>query len=155
VPPEECSAKSRLAEYLRRREPGPLTEAEWTRLRAALAPATAGYLRRLLRASGVPLDPLVEGVRQDAFDGLERTLAALAGEYETARSAGDLGRQAACRAVVIQAKDHARFSMARTKDPGVAARKREMVEWMLVWLGNPSLFSAWVALRKRCLAGSR
>jgi hypothetical protein len=42
-----------------------------------LAPISAGYLRRLLRSSGVVLHPLVEGVRQEDLESLERSLLAL------------------------------------------------------------------------------
>ena len=100
---------------------------------------SAGYLRGLLREAGVPLDPLVEGVRQDSFDSLERTLAALAREY----AAGDRGVKDACRAAVIEAKDHARWALKRHPE------KQEMIEWMLVWLENPRIFETWVRLRRR------
>ena len=46
---------------------------ERERLRLELAPISYSYLRRLPRASGVPLTPDVEGVRQEDFAALERT----------------------------------------------------------------------------------
>lgn len=49
---------------------------ERERLRVELAPISDSYLRRLPRASGVPLTPEVEGVRQEDFAALERTLLA-------------------------------------------------------------------------------
>lgn len=93
-------------------------------------------LRRAVRQCGVPLDPLVEGVRQDCFEELARTLVALEHAYEA-------GEQNRTRALVIEAKAHARFSAAKRPE------KREMVEWMLVWLHDPSLFETWVKLRLR------
>ena len=93
-------------------------------------------LRRAVRQCGLPLDPLVEGVRQDCFEELARTLVALQHTYEA-------GEQKRTRALVIESKAHARFSAA--KHPV----KREMVEWMLVWLHDPSLFEIWVKLRLR------
>jgi hypothetical protein len=43
---------------------------------------------------------------------------------------------------VIAAKSRARF-LSR-KYP----LKAEMVEWMLVWLGDPAMFPAWAQLRR-------
>jgi hypothetical protein len=86
---------------------------------------------------------MVEGVRQDSFEGLERTLLALEREY----SAGN-GRARACRRLVIQAKDHARLALRRLEGAERAARE-EMILWMLTWLDNPGAFPIWLALRKR------
>jgi len=120
-----------------------------------LAPVSEAYLRNLVRECGLPLDPLVEGVRQDTFENLSRTLVALAVEYERAAAAGNHTRAAACRRAVLTAKDHARLAVRR---PGVTAAqtamKREMVEWMLLWLENPALFPGWVAIRTKLQAGS-
>ena len=33
--------------------------------------------------------------------------------------------------------------------PAKQAEKKEMVEWMLVWLENPEVFPAWVDARKK------
>ena len=119
------------------------------------APVSAGYLRRLLRAAGVPLAPMVEGIRQEDFESLERTLLAMEKEYGQARTQGHAARQLACRRAVIEAKDHARWSIRRPNaGPEKKAMKQEMVEWMLVWLDNPEVFPAWVRLRKRA-AGKR
>ncbi len=107
-------------------------------IRAALGPISESYLRRLLRASGVPLDPLVEGVRQSGFDDLERTLTALA--------ACD---RSGARRLVIEAKEHARLALKRKPDPA----REEMILWMLTWLENPDTFPIWVRLRKAVLAG--
>ena len=97
-------------------------------------------LRRAVRNSGIPLTPLVEGVRQDTFENLARSLVALQHEYEATRDQR-------IRAMIIESKAHAR--LAALKRP----EKREMVEWMLVWLHDPSLFETWVRLR--LLAGHR
>ncbi len=102
---------------------------QWDRLRASLAPISEGYLRRLLRASGVPLTPEVEGVRQENFSQLERTL--LAAEHPAA---------------VREAKLHA--ELARRSPNANRAVKTEMIEWMRVWLETPSAFPVWVRLRK-------
>jgi hypothetical protein len=106
-------------------------------------------LRRLLRLCGCALSPMVEGVRQESFDALERTLAMLAVEYE--RSGSE--RRRAIRRLVITAKDHARYAAHRAKQTQKRAEKEEMVEWMLVWLENPPVFCQWVRLRRASSTG--
>jgi hypothetical protein len=150
----KSSAKARLAEYLALRPPGPVAEEEFERLLSLLAPVSRAYLRRLLRQSGIPLAPLVEGVRQDSADELERTLRALETVYREARRHGDAERQRQCRRLVIEAKDHARWALRRGKlSAEQAGWRREAIDWMLVWLENPEAFPVWAALRRRRLEG--
>jgi len=49
-------------------------DVEFERLRSELADIPEAALRKLLRETAVPLAPLVEGVRQDTFENLARTL---------------------------------------------------------------------------------
>ena len=133
------SKKSRLHDYLARTRPAIVTPAEWDGIARELAPVSDSYLRQLLRDSGIPLHPLIEGVCQDTFENLERTLLQLETQYES----GDAAARKACRDLVIRAKDHARF--ARAKMP----EKEEMILWMLTWLENPPAFPIWLALRKQ------
>jgi hypothetical protein len=50
-----------------------------------------------------------------------------------------------CREQVIAAKDRAKWlSRKRNIDGEVRYRKATMAEWMLIWLGDPALFPAWV-----------
>jgi hypothetical protein len=113
----------------------------------ALSPVSSRYLRELLRASGVRLHPVVEGVRQDTLENLERTLTNLAGIYERAKAESDRALEKECRTLVIEAKDHARIAAQRTKSP----QKAEVVRWALVWLENPGVFVEWARLRRRAL----
>jgi hypothetical protein len=46
----------------------------------------------LLRGSGVPLHPLVEGVRQESMEALERTLGALAKQEPSNRNNAAVGK---------------------------------------------------------------
>lgn len=135
-----------LREYLDRSRPLMIGEAECGEIARELAPISERYLRELLRDCGIPLAPLIEGVRQDSFDNLERTLLALEIEYEES----DAVRRRACRECVISAKDHTRFALRRLPqaDPR-RADKDEMLLWMLTWLENPPAFPAWLELRKR------
>ncbi len=118
-------------------------------LRQRLGPVGKALFRGLLRECGVPLSPLVEGVRQDDFAHLERTLLQLAQEYRQAGGQADRGRQRLCRRAVIEAKDHARLA---SRNPRTSREKQlekeEMVLWMMTWLENPGVFGSWVALRK-------
>jgi hypothetical protein len=139
--------RAELARWLEREQPAEIGEREWTAIELGLAPVSSGYLRRLLRESGVRLAPVVEGVRQEDMTTLERSLLALFDEYER----GDAARRAMVRRLVIEAKDHARWS-ARRK-PDTRPVKEEMALWMLTWLENPPLFRQWVQLRKRSETG--
>ena len=133
--------RAKLQDWIARNRPARIGEAEWEEIRRYLAPVSTGYLRRLLRDAGVELAPVVEGVRQEDFDALERTLLALAEEY----ARGGAPRRSALRRLVIEAKDHARFA---ARKPEKREEKEEMKLWMLTWLENPPLFPQWVRLRR-------
>lgn len=130
-----------LQEWLHRQRPARIGEMEWAMLHVDLAPISGSHLRRLLRESGVPLAPLVEGVRQESFDALESSLLNFLQEYERADVAG----RTSVRRVVIEAKEHARWA---ARNPEKRAEKAEMALWMLTWLENPPLFPQWVRLRR-------
>jgi hypothetical protein len=132
-----------------------VTEGGWLALRAAFPDASLPMLRKAVRQSGLPMAPMVEGVRQDSFEELARTLRALQMEYESAETAQDRGRMRALRERVIEAKTHARFAARRAKEMPSNTRE-EMIEWMLVWLNDPKLFGGWAKLalaRKHSLRG--
>jgi hypothetical protein len=55
----------------------------------------------------------------------------------------------ACRDTVIEAKDRARWASRNQRAAELKRRiKAEMVEWMLVWLGDPALFDKWARRRQ-------
>jgi len=128
--------------WIERVRPALIGEEEWDALRRELSPISAGYLRKLLRESGLPLAPLIEGVRQDTFEALESSLLKLLDEYQR----GDAARRASVRRLVIDAKDHARWA---AKNPDKREEKDEMALWMLTWLENPPVFPQWVQLRRK------
>ena len=134
-----------LARWLEGRHPAQIGEAEFALLRAELAPVSESYLRKLLRECGVPLDPMVEGVRQATFAELEASLLRLLAEYE----AGDPARRMAVRRLVITAKEHSRLA---ARDPGKRPDKEEIILWLTTWLENPPVFREWLNIRRR-LAG--
>lgn len=152
MPSETESKKRRLDEWLARHRPASLGEAEWKALLDALAPISESYLRELLRRTRLPFEQPWAGVRQKSFEELEESLLEVGRVYAEARRANraDLARY--CRRQVITAKDHARLASRNPRAaPEVRARKAEMVEWMLVWLGDPELFPEWVRVRRRIL----
>jgi hypothetical protein len=132
-----------VREYLAGRQFPIVDEAAATEIGNSLG-LSESALRRLLIELNASMSPLVEGIRQDSFDELERTLLALLGEYQAA----ERERAQACRRRVITAKDHARFALARLEGPAKTDRE-EMILWMLTWLENPGVFPQWLALRKR------
>ena len=134
--------RAELQQWLARQRPARIGEREWAMLHVDLAPISGSHLRRLLRESGVPLAPLVEGVRQESFEALESSLLSLLLEYERSDVAG----RTSVRRVVIEAKDHARWA---ARNPEKRAEKQEMALWILTWLENPPLFPQWVKLRRQ------
>jgi hypothetical protein len=144
------SVKQRLADYLAAAQPCTIDEAVWLDLLAKLAPVSESYLRDLLRATGLPFAQPYAGVRQHSFEELEQSLRELTTVYAAALAAADRQRARYCRRQVIAAKDRAKFLAAGSRQPGDKhAQKREMADWMLVWLENPGVFPAWVEARKK------
>lgn len=138
--------KGLLLNKLNEWRPKSIDEARFRMLQQMFAPISEGWARRVLRESGIPLAPMVEGVRQDSLEALDRTLLNLLGEYEAARQAADRERARSVRRLVILAKDHARLS-ARAAEGRRKRDKEEMVLRMLTWLENPGIFRQWIQLR--------
>ena len=130
-----------LTRWLEEHHPARVGEAEFTSLRAALAPVSESYLRKLLRECGAPLHPMVEGVRQGTFPELEASLLRLLAEYECS----DPPRRMAIRRLVITAKEHARLA---ARNPAKRPDKEEMILWLTTWLENPPVFREWVSIRR-------
>ena len=138
--------KKQVLDRLAAMAPASVDEGLFASLREEFPGVRERTLRDALRESGVPLAPLVEGVRQDSFDNLERTLGKLAEIYESAPTPG----RRTLRAMVITAKDHATLA-ARNRRVAEEKRmeKEEMLLWLRTWLENPSLFRTWARLRRR------
>jgi hypothetical protein len=133
--------RAELARWLDQHRPARIGETEFEALGRALAPVSESYLRKLVREAGVPLAPMVEGVRQGSLDQLEASLLVFQHEYQR----GDRARRAAVRRVVIASKEHARLA---ARNSAKRAEKEEMILWLLTWLENPPLFADWVRLRR-------
>jgi len=132
-----ASKKQLLQQLLSNPAPDRIEPGQFADLAAQLAPISTAYLRHLLRDSSVPLDALVEGVRQDSFQHLARTLSALSAAYEQ--------NPKPARALVLEAKAHAKLALRR--DPNPSARQMK-IEWIIRWLENPPIFPLWISLQK-------
>lgn len=139
------SAKSQIAALLKEHGWTRIAAVEWQVLREALPAISESTLRRRLLDLEIAVEQPWRGVDSESLEALEASLNALAAVYPAYPQAA--------RSVVIVAKDKARFAARNLK---AAAEKRalrsEMVEWMLVWLGDPGMFADWARLRKAYLA---
>jgi hypothetical protein len=146
MPPRSESKRRKLQAYLAEVKPSIIDERVWEELQSRLTPVSAGYLRELLLATGVPLSPLIEGVRQDSLDQTQRTLLALSDVYKAATPQ----RRRIIRSAVIESKDRIRWALKRSgTDEEKRAPKEEMLLWVLTWLENPEIFPVWLGLRRR------
>ncbi len=103
---------------------------------AQLQPVSNSYFRKLLRESEFALSPLVEGVRQETRESLERTLLGLLRAPPTE-----------ARVEVVEAKRHALLAQQKNPTP----EREEKILWLTIWLENRALFPEWLNLRKRQL----
>lgn len=134
---------SKRAELERRMQAmAAIDEASWKSLREELAPISESYLRKLIRQSGRPMSPLVEGVNTHSLEDAARTLCALSTEYQ----AGDSVRRKQCRTPVLEAKRHLSWSLAKGGNAG--EEKKEILLWVSIWLENPQVFPDWIAIRR-------
>ncbi len=148
--PERRSRKQALREFLAVGPISAIGEAEWQAALRALAPVSESYLRDLLRETGLPFAQPYAGIRQKSFADLEHDLREMLVIYTDAMHMGDRQRARYCRRQVIAAKDRARFVARNPKtSPEKRAQKKEMAQWMLVWLENPEVFPVWAEARKR------
>lgn len=99
---------------------------------------SAAYLRKKLRERGHAMDALVEGVRQDSVEHLERTLKALALAY-----AED---PVAARSQVLEARRHLGFALRR--EPENPLRVVTLLH-LRTWLENPPIYPLWADLQKQ------
>lgn len=142
-----ASKKSKVRELIAVRGWTRIGEAEWKALAAAVPEVSTSDLKHAAMEAGVEVEAPWSGVAQQTFDELEISLRNLSAVY-AARA--DLRRF--CRTEVIRAKDRARLvSRNRRVSETKRAAKAEMVEWMLVWLGDPAMFPKWARLRRERL----
>jgi hypothetical protein len=143
MPRRRNTKRALLNTHLAESQPAIIDENVWAELQVRLAPVSNGYLRELVIATGLPMSPIVEAVRQDSFEQAERTLIALTQAYVEAAAE----RRKRIRGAVIDSKDRLRWSLKRP-DP----MKQEILLWVMTWLENPEIFPTWLALRRRAEA---
>ena len=88
MPSRKPSKVAKLAEAIATRGYTRIGEEEFRQLLGDMGAAREDVLRRLLRECGLPLAPLVEGVRLTDPGEAERTATALLREYEAAAAPG-------------------------------------------------------------------
>ena len=136
----QVTKKQRVLEFAASRAWTEIGEAEWNELRAALPDVSEATMRD----TGLSIAAPWCGVRQHSLEDLEDSLNAFATVYS---ERPDL--RSYCREQVIAAKDHARFASRSPRiEEARRALKAEMVDWMLVWLDDPSMFGVWAAMRR-------
>lgn len=122
----------------------------WNELRRVFDTVTENTLRHDLLDSGLPLDPLVEGVRFDTIEDLARSLTTLADCYLQQMEANPNEPMCVARKCVLEARRKAEAVLGNSR---VAPQKRAAMEekflWLRTWLENPALFPAWASLRLR------
>lgn len=154
---EQEPAKRQTSRQLRRAAIAALVEREqwalvdlaaWDALRRAFGEVTENTLRHDLLDSGLPLDPLVEGVRFDTIEHLARSLTALAVCHRSAMEASPNESMSLARKLVLEARRKAEAVLGNSR---VAREKREAMEekflWLRTWLENPEVFAVWAPLR--------
>ena len=134
---QKPTCKNKVAAWLAEHDPPRIEPQHIKQLLNDLAPIKEVTVRRFLRESQWPLAPLVEGVRQDNEDNLQRTLIALAHEYET--------NPTATRAAVLTARQHAEWNLRRNP---ADSHLTEAMLWIRTWLENPTIFETWSKLRR-------
>jgi len=119
--------------------------AEWGELSAAFPDNSKTLFNEVLAEAAISVEQPFRGVDTGSLKGLEQTLRELSAYY----AGSEKDAQRMCRAMVIAAKDRARFASRGVKAE-LAKRelKARMVEWMLVWLDDPTVFPIWATLRQ-------
>lgn len=139
----KLSRKKQAAQFAAEHNWDTIGAVEWRQI----AEAFPGISASTLEEAGLEVEQPWRGVKQHTFDELTQSLRALAIVYA---EQPDLRRFT--RDQVIAAKDRAKWA---SRSPRVDQEKRkakaEMAEWMLVWLDDPAMFTAWVERRRAVL----
>lgn len=138
------SNRQRVGDFLKEQGWSRLGASEWASLCRKFPGIKERSLREAVRLAQIEIEQPWAGVDVHNFDGLQQSLIDLAEIYRR-----DSELRQYIRSQVIEAKDRTRGA---SRNQRISAEKRamkaEMVEWFLVWLGDPALFSAWVTLRQ-------
>ena len=142
------SKKQKIRDFVTQQGYVCLGGSEWEELRAAFPDCTEHLLREAVQQAGAELKQPWAGVDAHTLEGLGASLTQLSRFY-----AEDASFRVYIRSTVIAAKDRARGASRNLRvEHSKRLTKAEMVNWLLVWLDDPAMFPAWVALRKQALA---
>lgn len=119
-------------------------------------PLSRSYLLAVLSHTDVPISRSLGGLPVDLRHRVKfkcpweaaQSLTDLQREYEASREAGNRIRCEDCRRAVRQAKDRLRMLLRHRNQPlAKRAERLEILQWFLVWLESPSIFSDWLKAR--------
>jgi len=140
-----AASRQLVRNYVTQRGWSVMGEREWIELHEAFPDAS----ETTLQGCGIPIEAPWCGIASHTLAELEESLLAFTRVYA---ERPDLRRY--CRDEVIAAKDRARWAAKSSRVEESKRRlKSEMVEWMLVWLGDPATFPVWARLRKDIIVG--
>lgn len=149
-----------VREYLEIHEPEVIDREAFQRIRqyATAAsqrpkPPSRDYILDILLGTDIAVDRAIGGipvdlrgtVRTEDREHAKRSLVALAAEYSKSL---DAVRRGDVRRAVLRTKNHLKLALARPMSPEKLEVKQEIFEWLLVWLENPGVFEAWLAVRE-------
>ena len=158
------SIRGLIHAFLEERRPARIGANEWESLIARVAHGVGDarrinprYVLEVLHETELEIDRSLGGLPRDLRGRVHsknaevaaESLLAMCAEYAQAREAGDRARAEDVRRAVRQAKDRVRLTLRRKNLRDDTRReKQELLEWFLVWLENPGVFPAWLAVRR-------
>ncbi|MCZ2154618.1 MAG: hypothetical protein LC114_12065 [Bryobacterales bacterium] len=124
----------------------------WGEFQREFPSVAQNTLRHDLFDTGLPLDPLVEGVRFDTIEDFHRSLTALAARHRANLEQQPGQPMTTARSRVLEGRRKAELAL---RNPRLTAEKRAAMQekflWLRTWLENPGLFEGWAALRLKKL----
>lgn len=150
------SVRQAVLAYLDKRKPAIVDRRTFLRIRRHAARATGrsklpspAYLLDVLLDTEVPVDAAIGGIPTDLrgrvrigdLEEAKESLLAMTREYV---AAPDPQRASDVRRAVVRTKDHLKLGIPRGMSEEKQRVKGVILEWLLVWLENPTIFEPWV-----------
>ena len=162
--PRKPSIKSLILSYLEENATCAVNRAELAAICAHVdralkrdKPVSRAYVLDVLSETQVEIDRALGGLPVDlrgrvhfhSADAAAASLTDMSREVEAARQAGDKPRAEDCRRAVRKGKDRLKLVLRRGNlSPQKRQEKQELLEWFLMWLEAPTLFPAWLQVRR-------
>ena len=159
--PQRRSVRAAVLEYLALHKPAVVDRRELAQIRRHVLarvkrpkPPSDRYLLSILLETDVDVARAIGGLPVDLrtkipvgdLAACEQSLVALARQY---CSAEDPARASDVRRAVRRTKDHLDLALRRAGSPGKLSVQRETFRWLAAWLENPTVFEAWLEVRKQ------